>query len=345
MSKNKLMDAIGGIGDDLIANAKKNRTAIIMWRRIAAAAACLVVLGGAIYLSMPKTEPEENQTIMQNTTVSTSTSTVATVTKPIFVPTTRPKTAPTTRVTTKPTTKAPTLPTTAKTTLPHSSSTKPTNARPTASTTHTFAPTTKPTTSTIISSTTVAPSTGNNSQFAYPPLVITDGEKYTQLFAAAEDVSELIQHQDFMQTFGNQDELKKFVNKLQQLPIPQIEGAVCTILEYIPDYQMLNIALQTPDGVGYSFTFELNKDRANVIREDFAKRNMIFEQEWTVPGCETFKTVTEFKLLYTIFPGHYGCWVEINGWLANFTGTNLPNNIELDDILTQLSFGDTVYWD
>lgn len=71
---------------------------------------------------------------------------------------------------------------------------------------------------------------------------------------------------------------------------------------------------------------------------------MLVEQEWTVPGCETFKTVTEFKLLSTIFPGRYGCWVEIDGWLANFTGSNLPKNVTFKDIAGQLSFGNTLGW-
>lgn len=310
MSKDKLTDAIGGIGDDLIAAAKKSRNGIIVFRRIAAAAACLVILMGAFYLATPKEEPTPTDPVLQNTTVPTNPPTIA-----------------------------PSAPTTA---TPISSSRKPTNSRPTASATLSFA--TDPTTPPIVSSTSVAPSTSNENPFEYPPLVIWDGEKYNQLFAAAEDVSVLIQHQDFMQTFGNQDKLKAFVKTLQQLPIPQAEGAVCNILEYIPDYQMLNIGLQTPDGVGYSFTFELNPDRAEEILEDFANRNLISEQEWTVPGCETFKTVTEFKLLYTIFPGHYGCWMEIDGWLANFTGSDLPNNVEFDDTLTQLSFGDTLYW-
>lgn len=319
MSKDKLTDAIGGIGDDLIVAAKKSRNGIIVFRRIAAAAACLVILMGAFYMLLPRKQPDPINPVLQNTTA------------PTIVPTTRP--------TELPTTVAPSVPTTVR---PTSSSTKPINSRPTASTTLSFA--TAPTTPPIVSSTSVAPSTSNENPFEYPPLVIWDGEKYNQLFAAAADVSVMIQHQDFMKTFGNQDKLKAFVNTLQQLPIPQAEGAVCNILEYIPDYQMLNITLQTPDGVSYSFTFELNPDRADEIRESFANRNMLLEQEWTVQGCETFKTVTEFKLLSTIFPGRYGCWVEIDGWLANFTGNNLPNNTELGDILTQLSFSDTLYW-
>ena len=310
MSKDKLTDAIGGIGDDLIVAAKKSRNGIIVFRRIAAAAACLVILMGAFYLATPKEEQTPTDPVLQNTTVPTNPPTIA-----------------------------PSAPTTA---TPISSSRKPTNSRPTASTTLSFA--TDPTTPPIVSSTSVAPSTSNENPFEYPPLVIWDGEKYNQLFAAAEDVSVLIQHQDFMKTFGNQDKLKAFVNTLQQLPIPQAEGAVCNILEYIPDYQMLNIGLQTPDGVGYSFTFELNPDRAEEILEDFANRNLISEQEWTVQGCETFKTATEFKLLSTIFPGRYGCWIEIDGWLANFTGSDLPKNVTFEDIAGQLSFGNTLGW-
>lgn len=310
MSKNKLTDAIGGIGDDLILEAKKRRVGIVVFRRIAAAAACLVILMGAFYLATPKEEQTPTDPVLQNTTVPTNPPTIA-----------------------------PSAPTTA---TPISSSRKPTNSRPTASTTLSFA--TDPTTPPIVSSTSVAPSTSNENPFEYPPLVIWDGEKYNQLFAAAEDVSVLIQHQDFMKTFGNQDKLKAFVNTLQQLPIPQAEGAVCNVLEYIPDYQMLNIGLQTPNGVGYSFTFELNPERADEICEGFADRNMLFEQEWTVQGCETFKTVTEFKLLSTIFPGRYGCWVEIDGWLANFTGSDLPKNVTFEDIAGQLSFGNTLGW-
>ena len=304
MSKNKLTDAIGGIGDDLILEAKKSRSGIIVWRRIAAAAACMALLVGVFCLTFPKDNDESIPPILQNTTA------------PTFIPTTRPTTAPTTRP----------RPTTVPTTNKPTTTTKPSG------------------TATTPSSSTVAPSTGNDNQFAYPPLVIRDGEKYNQMFAAAENESVFAQHQDFIKSFGNQDELKAFVIKLQQLPIPQIEGAVCTILEYSPDYQMLNISLQAPDGVGYSFTFELNLDRADEICEGFADRNMLAEQEWTVQGCETFKTVTEFKLLSTIFPGRYGCWEEIDGWLANFQGSNLPNNIKLSDILTQLSFCDTLYW-
>ena len=310
MSKDKLTDAIGGIGDDLIAAAKKSRNGIMVFRRIAAAAACLVILMGAFYLATPKEEQTPTDPVLQITTVPTNPPTIA-----------------------------PSAPATA---TPISSSRKPTNSRPTASTTLSFA--TDPTTPPIVSSTSVAPSTSNENPFEYPPLVIWDGEKYNQLFAASEDVSVLIQHQDFMQTFGNQDKLKAFVNTLQQLPIPQAEGAVCNILEYIPDYQMLNIGLQTPDGVGYSFTFELNPERAEEICEGFADRNMLLEQEWTVPGCETFKTVTEFNLLSTIFPGRYGCWVEVDGWLANFTGSDLPKNVTFEDIAGQLSFGNTLGW-
>ena len=61
-----------------------------------------------------------------------------------------------------------------------------------------------------------------------------------------------------------------------------------------------------PDSKRYSFTFHLDSDRALEIREDFAKRNMLCEQEWNVPGSTTFKTITEFKKQYTIFDV-YGC--------------------------------------
>lgn len=307
MSKNKMIDAIGGIGDDLIVNAKKPMKAVIIWRGIAVTAACAALLVGTFFLVQPKNEPPAGENIMQNTT------------KP---------TAPTTAV--------------PSTTVRPSTTTKPTVSRPTVSTDYPTTPSSSYTKPSIIQTTTVKPTT-NEQEFAYPPLVITNEDKYNQLFLAAEDISVLIQHQDFMKTFGNQDELKAFVSKLQQLPIPQTAGAVCTILEYIPDYQMLNIALQTPDGMGCSFTFELNPARANEIREDFAKRNMIHEQEWTVSGCESFKTITEFKKLYS-FSDHYGCWVEINGWLANLNCSGLNNNASIEPILAQLTIGHTLEW-
>ena len=71
-----------------------------------------------------------------------------------------------------------------------------------------------------------------------------------------------------------------------------------------------------PDGKRYSFTFQLDSDRALEIREDFAKRNMLCEQEWNVPGSTTFKTITEFKKQYTIFDV-YGCWIDIDGTLVD----------------------------
>lgn len=333
MSIDKLTDAMGGIGDDLIVEAKQHRGGILLrpWI-IAAEAACLVLLIGALLLAWPKDEAPDDETVLQNNTVS--------VEKPSVTPS-----DPNTQFTTAPTIAPSTVPTVKPSQAPNtqptvSSTDDPATVHPTTNYPSTTPSTVRPNPS----STTVATSTSNENPFEYPPLVIWDGETYNQLFAAAEDVSVFAQNQDFVKTFGNPEELKLFLNKLNQLPIPQAEGAVCNILEYIPDYQMLNIGLQTPNGVGYSFTFELNPDRADEICESFANRNMLIEQEWTAQGCETFKTVTEFKLLSTIFPGRYGCWVEIDGWLANFTGTNLPNNAEFDDILTQLSFGDTLYW-
>lgn len=306
MSKDKMTDAIGGIGDDLIVEAKKNRGGIIVFRRIAAAAACLVLLIGVFYLTFPKGQDEPDNSVLQNTTAAT----VRPTTAPSIVPTTYPTQPPTTVKPTAPTTVKPIVPTTARPLGPSSS--------------------------------TVMPST-NNGQPAIPILVITDEDKYNQLFLAAEDVSVLNQHQDFIAAFGNQDDLQQFMNKLNKLPIPQTEGAVCTILEYIPNYQMLNITLRAPDGVSYSFTFELDADRADEILEGFADRNMLAEQEWTVLGSETFKTVTEFKKRYD-FSDEYGCWVEINGVLANFSCRGMRGNVSIDSILAQLSIGNTLYW-
>lgn len=311
MSKDKLTDAIGGIGDDLIAEAKERRVGIVVFRRIAAAAACLAILMGAFYLAMHKAEQTPAEPILQNSTAPTNTPTIM-----------------------------PSIPTTA---TPISSSRKPTNSRPTASTTLSFAPSTRPTTPPIVSSTTVMPSTSNDQVFT-PSLVIRSEEMYEQLFLAADDVSVMIKHQDFIKSFSNQDELKAFVNKLRQLPIPQIDGAVCTLLEYIPDNQMLNITLQVYDEVAYSFTFELSAQRADEILEGFADRNMLLEQEWAVPGCETFKSVTEFKLLSTIFPGRYGCWVEINGMLASFSCNGLTGNVQAEDVFGEISIGNTIIW-
>ena len=306
MSKDKMTDAIGGIGDDLIVEAKKNRGGIIVFRRIAAAAACLVLLIGVFYLTFPKGQDEPDNSVLQNTTAAT----VRPTTAPSIVPTTYPTQPPTTVKPTAPTTVKPIVPTTARPLSPSSS--------------------------------TVMPST-NNGQPAIPILVITDEDKYNQLFLAAEDVSVLNQHQDFIAAFGNQDDLKQFMNKLNKLPIPQTEGAACTILEYIPDYQMLNITLQTPQEAVYSFTFELNADRANEILEGFADRNMLVEQEWTVLGSETFKTVTAFEKLYD-FSDTHGCWVEINGMLANFSCKGLGKTISAENVIEQLSIGETLIW-
>lgn len=73
MSKDKITDAIGGIGDDLILEAKKNRSGIIMFRRIAAAAACMALLVGVFCLTFPKDEDGSIVPILQNTTAPTFT--------------------------------------------------------------------------------------------------------------------------------------------------------------------------------------------------------------------------------------------------------------------------------
>ena len=98
-----------------------------------------------------------------------------------------------------------------------------------------------------------------------------------------------------------------------------------------------------PDGKRYSFTFQLDSDRALEIREDFAKRNMLCEQEWNVPGSTTFKTITEFKKQYTIFDV-YGCWMDIDGTLVNFSCDGLTGNVTAEAVLAQISVGNTLYW-
>lgn len=59
MSSDKLIEAIGFIGDDLIAEAKMPRIHIIPWKRIIAAAACLALVIGLLLLIMP----DENGTV------------------------------------------------------------------------------------------------------------------------------------------------------------------------------------------------------------------------------------------------------------------------------------------
>jgi RNA polymerase sigma-70 factor (ECF subfamily) len=98
-----------------------------------------------------------------------------------------------------------------------------------------------------------------------------------------------------------------------------------------------------PDGKRYSYTFHLDSDRALEIREDFAKRNMLCEQEWNVPGSTTFKTITEFKKQYTIFDV-YGCWIDIDGTLVNFSCDGLTGNVTAEAVLAQISVGNTLYW-
>ena len=98
-----------------------------------------------------------------------------------------------------------------------------------------------------------------------------------------------------------------------------------------------------PDGKRYSFTFQLDSDRALEIREDFAKRNMLCEQEWNVPGSTTFKTITEFKKQYTIFDV-YGCWMDIDGTLVNFSCDGLTGNVTAEAVLAQISIGNTLNW-
>lgn len=98
-----------------------------------------------------------------------------------------------------------------------------------------------------------------------------------------------------------------------------------------------------PDSKRYSFTFHLDSDRALEIREDFAKRNMLCEQEWNVPGSTTFKTITEFKKQYTIFDV-YGCWIDIDGTLVNFSCDGLTGNVTAEAVLAQISIGNTLNW-
>ena len=271
MSKDKLTDAIGGIGDDLIAEAKAGKPVMIYWRRIVAAAACLVILTGIFYIVLSQTDSTNAPPILQNTTAT-----------PVF----------------------------------------PQHSGP--------------------SSSTVMPST-NNGHTEIPILVINGADMYDQLFLAAEDQTVFAQNQNFIKTFGNREALKEFAGVLNRLPIPQMEGAACTMLEYIPAYKMLNITQQSPDGKRYSFTFQLDSDRALEIREDFAKRNMLCEQEWNVPGSTTFKTITEFKKQYTIFDV-YGCWIDIDGTLVNFSCDGLTGNVTAEAVLAQISIGNTLNW-
>lgn len=98
-----------------------------------------------------------------------------------------------------------------------------------------------------------------------------------------------------------------------------------------------------PDGKRYSFTFQLDSDRALEIREDFARLNMLCEQEWNVPGSTTFKTITEFKKQYTIFDV-YGCWMDIDGTLVNFSCDGLTGNVTAEAVLAQISIGNTLNW-
>lgn len=98
-----------------------------------------------------------------------------------------------------------------------------------------------------------------------------------------------------------------------------------------------------PDSKRYSFTFQLDSNRALEIREDFAKRNMLCEQEWNVPGSTTFKTITEFKKQYTIFDV-YGCWIDIDGTLVNFSCDGLTGNVTAEAVLAQISIGNTLNW-
>ena len=53
MSKDKLTDAIGGIGDDLIAEAKARKPVMLYWRRIVAVAACLTIIASLCYMFIP----------------------------------------------------------------------------------------------------------------------------------------------------------------------------------------------------------------------------------------------------------------------------------------------------
>lgn len=62
MSKDKLTDAIGGIGDDLIAEAKAGKPVMIYWRRIVAAAACLAIIASLCYMFIPGIHRQDSPT-------------------------------------------------------------------------------------------------------------------------------------------------------------------------------------------------------------------------------------------------------------------------------------------
>lgn len=62
MSKDILTDAIGGIGDDLIAEAKARKPVMIYWRRVVATAACLAIIASLCYMFIPGIHRQDSPT-------------------------------------------------------------------------------------------------------------------------------------------------------------------------------------------------------------------------------------------------------------------------------------------
>lgn len=54
MKSEKLLDAIGMVGDDLIAEAKQKHKTAVYWKRVVAAAACLALVIGLVIAMLPK---------------------------------------------------------------------------------------------------------------------------------------------------------------------------------------------------------------------------------------------------------------------------------------------------
>lgn len=83
MKSEKLMDAIGMVGDDLIAEAKTPRKRTIRWQRIAAAAACLALIIACFLLWFPgKESPQISGSIPTITTTAPAIPTVPTTVPP-----------------------------------------------------------------------------------------------------------------------------------------------------------------------------------------------------------------------------------------------------------------------
>lgn len=318
MSKDKLTDALGGIGDDLILEAKKSRAGIIFLRRFVAASACLAILMGAFFMLLPKNEPDATDPVLQNTT--------ATPVAPTTAPTTMPSIAPTTIKPTQPTTILP----------PTSSTVVSSTAAPST--------TTRPADNQNPSSSTVAVPT-HNEQPAIPMLVISTGEMYAEMFAAAEDQTIFAQSQPLIRTFGNRDELKEFLVLLQSLPLPSIDGMRCISLEYFPTFQRLALAYSADNGLSYGFMFDLDLAQVADTKKNLQRDDLINEQTWTVTGADSFVTVTDLqKGLATNLGQNYNCWLEINGVWAYLNCSQAPNNLTLDAIIARISIGNALYW-